>query len=148
MARAAKQSPAFIIPMAARLAESLPTGADWGSEVKLDGYGALLLKDVIACGILSRNAKDLTAWYPAVLEAAQHLKAQQALLDGEIAALDEKGLPSFHALLHPSPQTKIMYFPFVAVLRILAGDHTSGASANHSPAQRPTVPSIQGSAAV
>jgi len=44
----------------------------------------------------------LTATYPTITAAASRLKADTALLDGEIVALDAKGRPSFQALQHRS----------------------------------------------
>jgi bifunctional non-homologous end joining protein LigD len=44
----------------------------------------------------------LTATYPTIHAAALKLKAETALLDGEIVAFDPNGKPSFHALQYRS----------------------------------------------
>ena len=95
-------SPAFIEPMTAKLVEALPEGEQWIYEVKFDGYRALLLKDGGHVQIRSRNDNNLTATYPTITAAASRLKADTALLDGEIVALDAEGRPSFQALQHRS----------------------------------------------
>jgi ATP-dependent DNA ligase len=47
-----------------------------------------MLKDGSRVQIRSRNDKDLTRMYPRVVAAAQRLKSDQVVLDGEIVALD------------------------------------------------------------
>ncbi len=74
--------------MAARVVDKLPEGDDWMYEVKFDGYRALLLKDGDRVRIRSRNDKDLTNAYPSVVATGQRLKASQAVVDGEVVAID------------------------------------------------------------
>lgn len=80
--------------MAARLVDKLPEGDDWLCELKWDGYRALLIKDGTSVEIRSRNDKYLSHIYPSIAEARRRLKARQAVLDGEIVALDVAGKPS------------------------------------------------------
>jgi bifunctional non-homologous end joining protein LigD len=79
-----------------------------------DGYQALLLRDGKEARILSRNEKDLTHQYPALVSAALQLDARQFMLDGEITALDESGRPSFQGLQHRSshPNYQIVFYAF------------------------------------
>ena len=101
-----RSKPAFVEPMAARLIDKLPEDPEWLYELKFDGYRALLLKDGADVRILSRNRKDLTGTYPAVVAAAGKLAARQAVIDGEIVAHDAEGRPSFQALQHSTaPRT-------------------------------------------
>jgi bifunctional non-homologous end joining protein LigD len=86
--------------MTAKVVDTLPEGEQWIYEVKFDGYRALLLKDGGHIQIRSRNDNNLTATYPTIAAAAGRLKADTALLDGEIVALDMNGRPSFQALQH------------------------------------------------
>ena len=92
----------------------LPEGAEWLYELKLDGYRALLLKDHASIRLLSRNQKDLTPMYPRIVAAAQKLKAERVVLDGEIVALDATGRPSFQTLQHRSahPSHIIVFYAF------------------------------------
>lgn len=96
--------PTFIKPMAALPVEKLPEGPEWAYEVKFDGYRALLMKDGAKLQIRSRNDKDLTRTYPTVATAGVRLRADRAVVDGEIVALDENGRPSFQALQHGGRQ--------------------------------------------
>ena len=93
-------SPAFVTPMAAQVVKKLPEGDDWIYELKFDGYRALIIKDEQQVELRSRKNKDLTGMYRAVAAAGQRLKADQAVVDGEIVALDAQGSPSFQALQH------------------------------------------------
>ena len=88
--------------MMAKLTDKLPEGEAWTYEVKWDGYRALLLKDHHHIQVRSRKDNDLTATYPTIAAAGLKLRAETALLDGEIVALDAKGKPSFQALQHRS----------------------------------------------
>jgi bifunctional non-homologous end joining protein LigD len=84
--------------MKAELVEALPKGSDWIYELKFDGIRALTLKRGKDIELISRNAKDLTAKFPEVADALKNLPCKEAMLDGEIAALDEAGRSSFQLL--------------------------------------------------
>ena len=89
--------PQFIEPMKALLVESPPPGA-WLYEIKFDGFRAIALKGGSEARLLSRNEKDFGAKFPEVLESISELKVKDAVIDGEIVALDEKGISSFQLL--------------------------------------------------
>ncbi|MGH9308954.1 MAG: non-homologous end-joining DNA ligase [Vicinamibacterales bacterium] len=116
MPRSAKPEsfPAFIPPMAAQVVDRLPEGDEWIYEVKFDGYRALLMKNGDRVHIRSRNDKDLTRAYPGVRAAGTRLRAETAIIDGEIVAVDAAGRPSFQALQHRSahPGHTILFFAF------------------------------------
>jgi DNA ligase D-like protein (predicted ligase) len=102
----------LVEPMTATLATILPAGPQWSYEVKWDGYRALLVKDASRIRLLSRNLKDLTANYSHIAAAALSLP-DSVLLDGEIVALDENGVPAFQALQHRSvKRTAVVFYAF------------------------------------
>ena len=109
-----EESPRFIEPMAALSVSTLPEGPEWSYELKLDGYRALIIKDGASIRIRSRNDKDLMQMYPAVAAAGRRLQADQAVIDGEIVAVDEQGRPSFQALQHRGthPKHSIVFYAF------------------------------------
>jgi DNA ligase D-like protein (predicted ligase) len=125
--------------MAARVVDRLPEGSDWMYEVKLDGYRALLLKNGDQVQIRSRNEKDLTRVYPSVTAAGLRLRADQAILDGEIVAVDASGRPSFQALQHRTahPGHAIVFYAFD--LLHLAGEDLTGAPLQDRRAKLPEV---------
>ena len=98
-------------PMLAMSADKLPVGDEWTYEVKWDGYRTLALKNGEHITLLSRNLKNATAQYPSVARSVAKVRADSALIDGEIVALDERGRPSFQALHHQSAHT-IVYYAF------------------------------------
>jgi ATP-dependent DNA ligase len=100
--------------MAPQVVKRLPEGDDWTYELKFDGYRALILKDHDRVEVRSRKNKDLTRMYPRVAAAGLKLNADQAVVDGEIVALDLKGRPSFQALQHrgTQPEHQIVYYAF------------------------------------
>jgi ATP-dependent DNA ligase len=82
------------------LVSKLPEGRDWFYEIKWHGYRALLIKDGKRVEIRSRNDKNLTTTYSTIAAAVASLDAEQAVIDGEIVAMDAEGRPSFQALQH------------------------------------------------
>jgi bifunctional non-homologous end joining protein LigD len=100
--------------MAAVVVDHLPEGREWMYEVKFDGYRALLIKSGAAVQIRSRNNKDLTRAYAGVRAAALGLRADAAVVDGELVAVDRNGRPSFQGLQHRSahPDHTIVFFAF------------------------------------
>src|SRR4029077_3428070 len=75
-----------------------PMKANWIYEIKLDGWRALALKGGSQARLLSRNEKDFGAKFPEVMDSIAELNVQDAMIDGEIVALDEKGCSSFQLL--------------------------------------------------
>ncbi|MDB6063973.1 MAG: polymerase LigD, ligase domain protein [Pedosphaera sp.] len=93
-----RSKPGFIEPMKCELVKELPGGPDWVYEIKFDGVRAICVKTSRRISLISRSAKDLTAKYPQVAKALQQLPCSQAVLDGEIVAVDAQGRSSFQLL--------------------------------------------------
>jgi len=68
---------------------------EWLYEIKWDGYRAIAFVAKGRVRLVSRNQNDLTAQYPELHNLAASIEAETAILDGEIAALDEHGRSSF-----------------------------------------------------
>ncbi|MES2693097.1 MAG: hypothetical protein V4773_06465 [Verrucomicrobiota bacterium] len=88
---------AFIPVMKALSVETVPAG-DWRLEIKLDGYRALAVVNEGKVELWSRNRKPLGEDYPEVVAALEKLACTNAVLDGEIVALDEEGRSRFQML--------------------------------------------------
>src|SRR5207302_10659235 len=88
----------FVEPMKALLVDELPKGPEWIYELKFDGIRALAIKRSSGVSLISRTAKEMTEKYPQVTEALRKLRAKEAVLDGEIVALDAEGRPAFQLL--------------------------------------------------
>jgi bifunctional non-homologous end joining protein LigD len=90
--------PRFVDPMKAKLVEKPPATADWIYELKFDGIRLIAVKNDEKISLLSRNQNDLSARFPEIVEAIEHLPARECVIDGEVVALDEKGRSSFQLL--------------------------------------------------
>ncbi len=77
--------------------EAVP-GGRWRCEIKFDGYRALAVLGRGRVELWSRNHKPLDPDYPEVTAALAKLKCDDAILDGEIVALDEAGRSRFQLL--------------------------------------------------
>lgn len=100
--------------MAPQFVARLPVGDAWRYEIKLDGYRVFVLKHQGTVRLISRNDKDLTATFPHIAQQATALAHETFLLDGEIVAVDDKGLPRFQLLQHRSTTARgrIVYYAF------------------------------------
>ncbi len=92
--------PRSVQPMLAALAEHPPSGPDWLYEIKWDGVRALCFVENGQLCIYSRNQKRCDQQYPELSVLPRFLKATNAILDGEIAVLDETGRARF-SLIQP-----------------------------------------------
>jgi bifunctional non-homologous end joining protein LigD len=87
--------PIAIHPMLATSVEEPFDDPEWLFEIKWDGYRAIAFIAKGKVRLVSRNQNDLTAQYPELQNLAASIKAETAILDGEIAALDADGRSSF-----------------------------------------------------
>jgi bifunctional non-homologous end joining protein LigD len=88
----------FIAPMKAKFVKSPPDGNDHEIEIKFDGYWTRAFKNGNETQLLSRNEKDFNEKFPTIVEAVRELKTKEAEIDGEIVALNEKGISKFELL--------------------------------------------------
>jgi bifunctional non-homologous end joining protein LigD len=95
-AKKATSLPKFVEPQLCRLVEQPPSGADWGHEVKFDGYRMQLRVEGGKAILRTRKGLDWTAKFSAIATAAA--KLPDCLIDGEICALDHNGAPDFAGL--------------------------------------------------
>ena len=72
--------------------------AGWDYEEKYDGDRILVYKEGQRIRLLSRNAKDRTASFPAIASSIRDLPAATLLLDGELVVFDKKRVSRFQLL--------------------------------------------------
>src|SRR5260221_4087593 len=87
--------PTVIHPMLATPTANAFDNPDWIFAIKWDGYRAIAFIDGGRVRLMSRTQNDLTPQFPELGSLPRYIKAERAILDGEIAALDEEGRPSF-----------------------------------------------------
>ena len=90
--------PAVIKPMLATLVDEPFSDPNWIFETKWDGFRSVCFLKDGKSHFVSRNQLDMTPQYPELTKLGAHVDAKQAILDGEIVALDEHGMPRFQLL--------------------------------------------------
>ena len=111
-------------PMLATLVDAAFDAPGWLWEPKLDGVRTLAFLRDAKVELRSRRGVDVTKQYPALVASLAAQPAGAMVLDGEICALDEAGVPRFH-LLQPrinltrgvdfarlEAETPVVYFVF------------------------------------
>jgi len=84
-------------PMMATLVQDAFDDENWIFEPKWDGVRALAICQRDATALLSRNQNDITATYPEFAKLHDRLVCNDAIVDGEIVAM-QAGRPSFERL--------------------------------------------------
>ena len=116
--------PEHIEPMKASIADRPPRGDDWLFEIKWDGVRAIGFIDREEVRLESRTGNRCERQYPELAVIHHSVAAEGAVLDGEIAVLDEKGVSRFHliqprihntdpnSIAHMVRSTPVVYFVF------------------------------------
>ena len=110
--------PLFVPPMMAESANAPFDAPDWIFEIKLDGYQAITVFDAAGKPHLwSRNGLPLEGKFPAIASAVSKLKLRSTILDGEVVAVDENGIPRFQLLqnFQKQPTAPTVYYIFDVV---------------------------------
>jgi bifunctional non-homologous end joining protein LigD len=92
--------PKFIAPQLATLVKAPPSGDEWLHELKFDGYRMLCRLDHGDVRFWSRNENDWTKKFPNLSAAARAIRAESALIDGEVVIFDRDGRSNFQKLQH------------------------------------------------
>ena len=98
---AAKKAPLpeFIQPMNATSVDRPFDDEDWLFELKLDGYRIEAVVNGPRVKLWTRNKLDAARYFPDLASALPTwIRADNAIVDGEIVALDENGVPRFSLL--------------------------------------------------
>ncbi len=90
--------PAFQPPQLATLVDHVPPGSAWVHEMKYDGYRCLIAVGGGKARAYTRSGLDWSDKFAPIIAAAEKLKVQSALIDGEAVVLDAAGKSNFQAL--------------------------------------------------
>jgi bifunctional non-homologous end joining protein LigD len=90
--------PEIIHPMLATLVDEPFSDPDWIFETKWDGFRSVCFVSKGKARFVSRNQIEMTPQYPELTNIPKQIDAKEAILDGEIVALDEHGRPQFQLL--------------------------------------------------
>src|SRR5215216_6967579 len=105
--------PQEIKPMLATLVDEPFSNENWLYEIKWDGYRAVAYMDEDYFELLSRNNLSFSEKYDPVSDALKTLNIN-AVLDGEIVAVNERGLADFQLLQNwqTTRQGSLHYYVF------------------------------------
>src|ERR1700719_191751 len=109
----------FIDPMLLLRTDKLPEGAEWLTELKLDGYRSLAIKTGGKVQLRSRNDNDFNGRYPGIVKALAPMP-DETVIDGEVVALDPDGRPSFNLLQNYGSSGVPLHF-FIFDVLVLKG---------------------------
>lgn len=107
--------PERIRPQLATLVKSPPAGDEWRHEIKYDGYRILCFLAGGRVHLFTRHQNDWTARFPTVADEAGQLPVENAILDGEVVALNPDGTTNFQALQNAFTSGRdrnLVYFVF------------------------------------
>jgi len=90
--------PDFVLPMRATLATEPFDDPDWLFEVKWDGYRVEAVVRDGQVRLWTRNRQDAARYFPDLVGPPTWIEAREAIVDGEVVALDEAGRPRFSLL--------------------------------------------------
>ncbi|MBC5774769.1 DNA ligase D [Pontibacter sp. KCTC 32443] len=120
-AKAAKAKPSAksseilrkIVPMMAKLTDGPFDGDDWIYEIKWDGFRAVAEVEDGKVELYSRNGKSYGETYKPILDSLKQL-GQDAVLDGEIVVLNDKGYATFQQLQNyqNTPSQHLYFYVF------------------------------------
>jgi ATP-dependent DNA ligase len=79
----------------------------WAFEGKWDGYRLLVNADHGELELRSRSGRDVTREYPQLEALAADLADHHVILDGEVVALDESGIPRFEEMQNRARSTRV-----------------------------------------
>ncbi len=94
----ARPAPGFVEPMLATLATRGFDDPGWLFEIKWDGYRVEAVVRDHRVSLYTRNGKDAAAYFPGLLSPPDWIAAREAVVDGEVVALDPAGRPDFGLL--------------------------------------------------
>lgn len=105
--------PPFIPPQLCESRDRPPAAKGWIHEIKFDGYRIQMRIEKDKVTLRTRKGLEWTQKFPAIAKRATGLA--DAIIDGEICALDENGAPDFAALqaaLSEGNTDALVYFAF------------------------------------
>ena len=108
------------------------TSDQWAFEGKWDGYRLVVDADHGGLSLHSRSGRDVTADFPQLESLAADLADHHVVLDGEIVALNDSGVPNFGLMQNRAAGANVEFWAF----DVLALDGRSLLRAKYSDRRR------------
>ena len=102
--------PKTLDPMNAQLVDEAFDNDRWLFEVKWDGVRLIAFIDGEKVSLQSRAGRTVDAEYPQLQAITRLVNAKQAILDGEVVVLDEKGRPSFQLWQNRGREARALHY--------------------------------------
>ncbi|GGI19393.1 DNA ligase D [Bradyrhizobium guangdongense] len=112
-AKKVSEMPDFVAPQLCTSVERPPAGEGWCHEIKFDGYRVQLRVEDGEATLKTRKGLDWTDKFASIAKEAGALP--DAMIDGEIVALDHNGAPNFSSLqaaLSDGKTEDLIFFAF------------------------------------
>src|SRR5688500_2587014 len=90
--------PEFVEPCLATARKDTPAGEEWIHELAYDGARTQAHLIGGRPALYTRDGRDCSETFPPITHALKLLNARDAILEGEIVVLDERGAPEPQAL--------------------------------------------------
>ena len=88
------------------------TAGQWAFEGKWDGYRLIVNANHGELLLHSRSGRDVTHEYPQLKALAADLADHHVVLDGEVVALDDDGVPNFGLMQNRATSTRVEFWAF------------------------------------
>ncbi len=118
--RSKSEMPDFIEPQLCETLARPPAAGGWIHEIKFDGYRIQMRIENGKLTLKTRKGLDWTGKFPAIAKSGAGLP--DAIIDGEICALDDGGAPDFAALQAAISEGKTDALVFFAFDLLFSGD--------------------------
>jgi ATP-dependent DNA ligase len=99
-------------PMLPMLVHKPFSHQEWLFEPKWDGWRATCFVRDGEARFGSRRRNSLNERFPQLRHVGENIKANTAIIDGEIVALDKNGLPRFDGLRSRRVNTSVVFYAF------------------------------------
>jgi len=92
--------------------ECPPSGPGWLHEIKHDGFRVIARKGGAHVRLYSGPGNDLTYRFPLIVEALARLRSHSCIIDGEVVACDDDGMPSFDPIRYRRHDSGVFLYAF------------------------------------
>ena len=90
-----RETPRYVSPQLARVVPSVPSGSEWGHELKYDGYRLIVVQTAGEIQMFTRNGHDWTDRFKVLAQHLAGITDKDFVMDGEAVVFDEKGRSNF-----------------------------------------------------
>ena len=111
--------------MMASLADHPPAGPNWVYEIKWDGVRAICYIEDGHIRMVSRNGNSFDRQYPELSVIPHNIDAENAIIDAEIAVLDEQGRSRFELIqprIHQTNANEVAHLSRKTPVKMFAFD--------------------------